>query len=120
MQQNGFQQLPSHGNAYLHKELFVRVLAYVYDRVAFGQEDDIKTVFSELYERFLLKDTGQLNHDADKTRFLGRNLERIGDTTYVSGEEEYYENVLTEFCMESCREAPAPAASSPSSSSPRG
>lgn len=51
----------------------------------FGKEDDIKQVFSKLRERFLLKETGRLNNDGDKTRFLGRNLERRGDTIYIFG-----------------------------------
>lgn len=56
------------------------VLAYVDDLMAFGKKDDVNNLFKEIHERFPWKETGSLNDDGGKVRFLGRNLQRTGDT----------------------------------------
>lgn len=104
MQQNGFRRLKSDGD----------------DLTALGREDDIKQVVSESYERFLLNETGQLNSERDKTRFLARNLETCGDTVVIFEDKAYYESLLNQLNMQSGREAPAPATFSASSSPTRG
>lgn len=58
---------------------------------------------------------GKLHDYGDKVRFLGRSLERNGDKVFISEDKDYYLNLLQEPQMKHCREAPAPAAHSTTS-----
>lgn len=48
----------------------------------------------------LLKETGQLNDDGDKVRFLGRNLERSGETMACLRDRESQDHLLKECRVE--------------------
>lgn len=110
--------MKSDGNVYVHAASFATALANVYDLMAVGKPDKVKNVFQELHTCFLLKETGTLNNGRDTVRVLGRHLERSGGTAFIFENMEYYLNLLKEFQMENCREAPAPAAP-PTSSTPQ-
>lgn len=79
------------------------LVAFADDLMASGKEGDIKNVFSELHERFLLKEAGQLNNAGDNTCILGRNLEIFGETIFMFGDKEYaLREPSTEFNMKGC------------------
>lgn len=76
--------------------------------MALGNPYNVKHVFQELRKCFFLEDTGTLNNAEDKNRFLGKHLERISDTILIFGDKAFHLNLLDEFQMEHCREAPVP------------
>ena len=115
LQAMGFKRLKSDGNVYVHTHLQVIVLAYVDDLMVFGNKDHIFIIKTKLNSVFLIKETGNLNNEGSKVRFLGRILQRKDCGILMYEDENYYMEILKEHSMEKCKETntPSPATSTP-------
>ena len=62
----------------MHTELQVYILAYVDDLMIIGTLQSIRQVLVQLQKHFLIKETGDLDHEGSTVTFLGRHLTRSG------------------------------------------
>jgi hypothetical protein len=71
-------------NLYFHKTKEVVVLVYVDDLMFVGDLDEVNHTFDLLQKAVKLRPTGQLDLDGDEADFLGRRLQRSGNSILVA------------------------------------
>ena len=109
--QVGFTRLKSDSNVYLHTAFMVVLVAYVDDLMMFGLNEKIILIVESLKEHLLIKATGNLNTEGARVRFLGRWFQRVGSSLHMYEEATYYNNILKDMGLESCRSASTPGPS---------
>jgi hypothetical protein len=106
----------SESNVYIHGTLQVINLTYVDDLMIFGLDSDIKTMVSQLKDEFLISECGDLNDDGSTLKCLGRKLTRDGGSIHLNETDQYYQNILNELHLSSCKAANEPSPNQTTSS----
>ena len=86
-----FRRLQSDANVYCNSDLQTMILAYVDDLLIIGPEEHVSRTITLGQDIFLMKQTGDLDSDSSRMTFLGRQLQRCGDSILMHGTTGYYE-----------------------------
>ena len=90
------------------------VLCYVDDLLFLGKATAVNTLFSNIQQQLLLRQTGDLTV-GNTVSFLGRNISNKGDYYEISLADNYTTDLLKEADMLNCNAAPAPGTKAASS-----
>ena len=100
MQKLGFRRCKSDSNLYCHSSKQLYVLAYVDDLMIVGDPEQSKAFIDSLNKELLVKITGRLEAGSEHS-FLGRKLRHNGDSIDILMSQQYIEEILKLYSMNS-------------------